>query len=101
MMMKKIVVVIFCFISFSLISQTSFERVINPGPVGSINAGFCVQQVADGGYIIAAGGYNSISFYDVSYLIKTDSTGHVLWTKIYSASPFAGANWTTQTRDGH
>ncbi len=50
--------------------------------------GYSVQQTLDGGYIVAgltepfASGWNVIIDADV-YLIKTDSVGDTLWTKIY------------------
>ncbi len=57
----------------------------NYSPAGhalSMNYAYCVQQTMDGGYIIA--GYSL--FFPVErdlWLIRTDSAGDTLWTKIY------------------
>jgi|GEM_PF-485074 len=48
------------------------------------SVGCCVQQTSDGGYIVA--GYTQPSYWeeiDDLWLIKTDSLGDTLWTRIY------------------
>ena len=69
---------------------------------GSIqrNNGRCVEQTMDGGYIIAGTTYFSGSNYCDAYLIKTDSIGDTLWTKIYGCPYGDGANFVRQTTDG-
>jgi hypothetical protein len=50
------------------------------------NHGYSVQQTSDGGYIIAGETYDlNTDRYDV-YLVKTDSLGDTLWTKIYGGT---------------
>lgn len=47
---------------------------------------YCVQQTTDHGYIIA--GWTEYGYgIDDIWLIKTDSLGDTLWTKIFSAGP--------------
>jgi len=65
---------------------------------------FCVQQTADGGYIVA-GGTNSFGVgtpnYCNMYLVKTDgSAGDTLWTRTYGGSSTDWAESVQQTADG-
>jgi hypothetical protein len=66
----------------------------------SDDVGYTVQQTSDSGYVIA--GYTS-SFgaggSDV-YLIKTDTNGDTLWTKIYGGSNNDDGHSVQQTSDG-
>jgi hypothetical protein len=55
--------------------------------------GYFVQQVSDGGYIIA--GYRD----DDLYLIKTDPNGDTMWTKTYGGSGCDEARAVYQTPD--
>jgi hypothetical protein len=49
------------------------------------NAGYSVQQTSDGGYIVA--GYtDSIANSDQVFLIKTNATGDILWTRTYGGT---------------
>jgi hypothetical protein len=62
--------------------------------------GFSVQQTSDGGYIVA--GYTDsylIGIYDI-YLIKTNSTGDALWTKIFGGPGNDYCYSVQQTSDG-
>jgi hypothetical protein len=66
-----------------------------------INKGYSVQQTApDGGYIIAGRRKPlSAADYDV-YLIKTDSLGDTLWTRIYGGTADDVGYSVQQTSDG-
>jgi hypothetical protein len=64
------------------------------------DAGFSVQQTADGGYIIAGETYfGGAEDYDV-LLIKTDASGTALWTKTYGGSGEDQGYSVQQTTDG-
>jgi len=60
----------------------------------------CVQQTADGGYILAG---NTLSFgagnWDF-YLVKTNSLGDTLWTRTYGGSDWDWAYSVQETADG-
>ena len=100
--MKKITFLALLIISFSLSSQTYFEKVINVGSTtNSNNMGLCVEQTSDGGFIISAMGLDGSNFYDNAYLLKTDSLGNVLWKRSYQTFDFASGNWAMETRDGN
>jgi len=62
---------------------------------------YSVQQTADGGYIIAGKtAMQSFEYFDV-YLIKTDTNGDSIWTKIIGGPNGHGyANSVQQTTDG-
>jgi hypothetical protein len=57
-----------------------------------------VQQTTDGGFIIT--GYTTDGGYrDHIYLVRTDSNGNLLWTKIYSSPNNSYASAVLQTPD--
>jgi uncharacterized delta-60 repeat protein len=61
---------------------------------------YSVQQTTDGGYILA--GYTmsyGAGLYDY-YLVKTNSSGDTLWTRIYGGTNSDRANGVRQTTDG-
>jgi hypothetical protein len=63
--------------------------------------GYSVQQTTDGGYIIS--GYNTYSAAHANnvYLIKTDSSGDILWTRTYGGTVRNGFGYgVQQTADG-
>ncbi len=53
-----------------------------------------IQQTADGGYIVAGGGYFSF------LVLKLDASGNVAWQKIFSNRDFDAASSIQQTADG-
>jgi len=62
--------------------------------------GFSVQQTKDGGYIIAGGTRSFGAGWYSLYLIRTNASGAILWTRIsgYPGSDFGF--YVQQTRDG-
>jgi predicted secreted protein len=60
-----------------------------------------VQKTLDNGYIITGWTYffHEISWAD-AYLIKTNSSGDTMWTKIYQENDFQVMNSVQQTSDG-
>jgi hypothetical protein len=64
-----------------------------------IHFGHSVEQTTDGGYIIAGGSSDYSQIADV-YLVKTDSLGDTLWTKLYGGVEYDEANSVQQTSDG-
>ena len=63
--------------------------------------GWSVQQTNDGGYIIT--GYTlsfGVSYYYDVYLIKTDSNGDSLWTKVFNGGSSDMGYSVEQTTDG-
>lgn len=69
---------------------------------GADNDGGCsVQQTADGGYIIAGWtqSFSSPPSVDI-YLIKTNSQGDTLWTRVYGGTINEAGYSVQQTQDG-
>jgi hypothetical protein len=54
------------------------------------------QQTSDGGYIMAGGTMNSPRFWSDIKVIKTDSSGNVLWTHLYGGKD---PEWGRPTED--
>jgi len=52
----------------------------------SIDIGYGIRQTADGGYIIAGTSLSFSNGIPKIYLIKTNSAGDTLWTRIYNTS---------------
>ena len=63
---------------------------------------YSVQQTLDGGYFIAGDTWGYYGPYDINdiLLIKTDSLGDTLWTKIYDGGWWEHAEFAVQTTDG-
>jgi len=62
--------------------------------------GMSVQQTSDGGYIIA-GSIDSFGVVGLDvYLIKTNSIGGIVWTRIYGGSGWESGMSVQQTSDG-
>ena len=59
----------------------------------------CVQPTSDGGYILT-GGTASYGAGDWNvYVIKTDSLGDTMWTRVYGGPYAAGSEWVECTAD--
>lgn len=67
----------------------------------SFDGGHSVEQVADGGYIIAGSTRSFGDNFDDLYIVRTDSTGDTLWTSIYSLdSAYVCGHAIKVTHDG-
>jgi hypothetical protein len=62
--------------------------------------GRSVRQTADGGYIIAGSTYLDSRYTDQFFLVKTNSSGDTLWTRIYGGSNLERGDYVQQTFDG-
>jgi hypothetical protein len=62
--------------------------------------GRCVQQTSDSGYIVAGYTESFGADYQDIYLVKTDSVGDTLWTRVYSGIYHDYAYSVDQTSDG-
>jgi len=60
---------------------------------------YSVQQTSDGGYILA-GRTDSFTPGYRAYLVKTDSLGYILWTRLYGGSSWTDGFCAQQTSDG-
>jgi hypothetical protein len=76
--------------------QTRFQRIIT---ADSSTVGNDIQQTTDGGYIIAGYAGNISAHKNGAYLVKTNTEGDTLWTKIYYENLGAEAFSVQQTAD--
>ncbi|MBN2379119.1 hypothetical protein JXM67_04895 [candidate division WOR-3 bacterium] len=59
-----------------------------------------VRQTSDGGYIIVGNTYSFGAGWTDVWLLKTDSLGDTLWTRIYGSSEIDLGLWVEETSDG-
>jgi hypothetical protein len=84
------------------LGDTLWTRTYDENPV---DKGYCVKQTTDGGYIIA-GATGFPAHYPeeidstVVYLIKTDSSGDILWARTYGSDYSDAGHAVQQTVDG-
>lgn len=62
--------------------------------------GNSVYQTIDGGYIITGSSKDFGTTYDNLYLIKTTSSGNIVWTKKYGGPSWDSGNSVQETNDG-
>jgi hypothetical protein len=79
--MKKIL--LFILLSYSSFGQIAFQKTYG-GYYSDVTSS--VRQAADGGYILAGTSANSSSSYRNVYMVRTDTNGDTLWTKLFSDS---------------
>ncbi len=60
-----------------------------------------VCQTGDGGFALAGGGMNDVTWTDYMYIVKTDSMGTLQWDKSFERSTSNRGNSIVQTPDGH
>ena len=65
-----------------------------------VDEGYCVQQTSDGGYILAGFTQSFGAGRKDVYLVKTDSLGDTLWTKVYGGEYWDKGRHVEQTSDG-
>ena len=98
LMNLKITLTSFLFIfSLRVFSQPTFHKAYGGN---AEDRGYSVQQTTDGGYIIAGFTKSFGSGNSDVYLVKTDSAGDTLWTKVYGGIDEDVANYVQQTGDG-
>jgi len=89
------------FFVFSSFAQTTFQEIITDDSNFSYSSGASVQQTSDGGYIVCGTYRHLLGNEANSYLVKTNSVGDTLWTKIYrDQDSMEVANSVQQTMDG-
>jgi hypothetical protein len=62
------------------------------------DAGYCVQQTSDGGYIVA-GETSGLDYWDM-YVVKTDAGGDTMWTRTYGGPELDDAQSVQETSSG-
>jgi hypothetical protein len=96
--MKKILspLIIILSISSTLLSQTTFERTYG-GPY--YDAGNCVLQTPDSGYIIVGTSRYYDSEINYLFLIRTDAYGDTIWTRAYGGDEHDSGTFIQETSD--
>jgi hypothetical protein len=66
---------------------------------GEVNSGNSVKQTMDRGYIIAGTTWSSDKTHSDIYLVKTDTDGNEIWSRIYGGSRMDEGYSVCQTKD--
>jgi hypothetical protein len=69
-------------------SHHAWEKVITPSPGANCQV-TCMVKTNDGSYVIASNSQSPATYYTMN-IIKTDSSGHVLWSKTYGGTTSTG-----------
>jgi hypothetical protein len=83
-------------ISSTSLSQTTFERTYG-GPY--YDAGSCVLQTTDSGYIIIGTSRYYDSEINYMYLVRTDFNGDTLWTRVFGGKEHESGTFIQETSD--
>lgn len=94
---KLIITMLFAIFLNNSIAQITFQKAYG----GNLqDYAYFVQQTNDGGYIVCGVTNSFGAVYADIYLIKTDSVGDTLWTKIFGAFGDDVGISIRQTSDG-
>ena len=97
MMMKNIfTLVLFSGYAYMLSAQTTFQKTYGGGNDESM---FGLAKTNDGGYVMAGSSLSFLNNYGHSYIIKTDYSGNLLWSKLYFGVTAEGLNSVSETSD--
>ncbi|MGB9721401.1 MAG: hypothetical protein ACPL28_08000, partial [bacterium] len=94
---RKLSLIILAVIYYPLQAQITFIKWYG-GP--NDDEGYGVEETIDGGYIIGGLTTSSAGFSDM-YLIKTNSLGDTLWSKIYGGDSFDGIYSMVKIANGY
>ncbi|MGZ3862732.1 MAG: T9SS type A sorting domain-containing protein [Bacteroidia bacterium] len=97
--MKKLTLIFILVVTgFACRSQTVFQKTFGNGYA---EYAYSVRQTTDGGYIICGTkGIDTLTGNSDAFLIKTNSTGDTLWSKMYGGSAADYGESVRQTTDG-
>ena len=95
-MKQTLSILLFLLSASNMFSQIAFQKVY--GGAGS-DVGNCVRQTSDNGYIIVGSTVSFGETYSDILLIKTNTTGDTLWTRIYGGTGSEYGRSVEQTND--
>jgi len=84
------------------VGDTLWTRIYRGEQTGDFkwDAGWCVEQTSDDGYIVIGDNRSFSSIGHFLWLLKLDSMGDTLWTRLYSGSSEGAGYSIQQTSDG-
>ncbi len=95
--MSKVIVLVVVFLSITINLFAGWTQTFGGD---SVDIGHSVRQTTDGGYIITGETSSYGAGYQDLYLIKTNSNGDTLWTRIFGGSGSDIGYSVRQTTDG-